>query len=68
MLLQIFLDFFIYVVFEIFIVSIHVPGCSLMFRDVPECSMFRLLSTAHRLEQSVCLKARKNQVIHSALS
>ena len=27
----------------------HVPGCSGMFRHVPECSVFRVLSTAHKL-------------------
>ena len=26
-----------------------VPGCSGMFRHVPECSVFRVLSTAHKL-------------------
>ena len=30
------------------ILFFHVPGCSGMFRNVPACSMFRVLSTARQ--------------------
>ena len=42
----------LYFVFMKIIVIFHVPGCSGMFRDVPECSVFRVLSTA----QPSCIK------------
>ena len=37
---------FIYFFLKI-ILFFHVPGCSGMFRHVPECSMFLVLSTAN---------------------
>ena len=44
----IYIYIYIYIFFEIFIVFINVLECSGMFRDVPECSMFLVLSTADR--------------------
>ena len=46
---------------------LHVPGCSEMFRDVPACSVFRVLSTAflqgvqtsYRLTNSLSKSSKK---------
>ena len=38
-------EFFITFFFIYFVIICPVPGCSGMFRDVPECSMFRVLLT-----------------------
>ena len=43
-------NFFITFFFIYFVTICPVPGCSGMFRDVPECSMFRVLLTPDILQ------------------
>ena len=40
----------------------HVPGCSGMFRDVPECSMFQVLSTPQQFSP-LALEAKVAQQV-----
>lgn len=55
MLFRYFLDLFLNVCFEFFIIFIHIPRCS---GDVSECSMFRILSTF--FEGGLLLKLSQN--------